>query len=126
VVGSADGILVTSGTVRVHDGAIQGFAGNCLDTAAPAQIRNLDVKWCANGIVTALATVENVTTFMNRGQGISAIFSVLEGIMSRFNGDDGISIQASVLRDCTSTVNGGDEITSDGASLVTNCTTATP
>ena len=126
VVGSAEGILVTNGIVRVHDGAIQGFAGTGLDTAAPAQIRNLDVKWCHHGIVTGLAAVENVTLFMNRGQGIVAIFSVLDGIVSRFNGDDGIAITSSVLRNCTSTVNGGDEIFSEAGSVVVDCTTATP
>jgi hypothetical protein len=124
--GTGIGIYVGQAPLRLHDGVIQGFAthgvNHVVDSSSQtAQMRNLDLRWNLNGIVTAFAVIENVTTTQNRGQGLYAFRSVLRRIFSQHNGNDGIAIEYSVLDDCVSSQNVGDGVNGSEGSLVRGC-----
>jgi hypothetical protein len=125
---SGHGIYVTAGSLHLHDGTIQGFAGNGVQaTAGPGQFRNLFIQWSYNGAVAYFAQFENVTAWENRGQGFAVAWSVLHRIVSGHNALQGIVVdQKSVLRDCSSTANAGDDIAASAGSLVLDCATDAP
>jgi len=124
--GTGIGIRMNSSAqIRIHDGAIEGFAGIGIylnnNDVGGNQLRNLNLRWNHHGIVAAIAILENITATQNRGRGIDATRSVLSRIVSDVNGGHGIQVWDSTIDNCSSGFNGGDGISAVGSSIVRGC-----
>lgn len=119
--GSGVGVFSQGGPLRLHDGTIQGFAGNGVVTGGNSLLRNLDVHWNFNGIVSGLAVLENIIATENRAQGVSVTRAVLSRIFAQRNGDDGITMFNSTLDSCVSMDNAKDGVQADEDTVVSNC-----
>lgn len=119
--GSGFGVFSQGTPLRIHDGTVQGFAGNGVVTGGNSLLRNLDVHWNFNGIVTGLAVLENIHATENRAQGVSVTRSVLSRIFAQRNGDDGITMFNSALDGCVSMDNAKDGVQADEDTVVSNC-----
>jgi len=124
--GSGIGIQDSSqGPLAVHDGTIQGFAGNGIQGApfvnATKRIWNLDLRWNDVGASVYYGRAENVTSSQNRGIGVYAYYSLLSRILAHQNGGQGIAMAATVVDGCSCVGNAADGIYADYGSVVRNC-----